>query len=178
MKKIISLILTAVLILSLTACGGEANPEQVITRAATEPVTETAAPETEAAEAPFGFEAEGVLLVPGEAFDAGLLPEAESIYEVPSCAFEGNDKVYSYGTFEVTTGVDGTGECIRSIYLLDPNLTTPEGLALGDDVQTVREKLGSDCEEDGTALIYHRGSTDLYLILQGDTVAGIEYRVK
>lgn len=184
MKKLFVLLLAAALLVSLSACGGAPASEQVITRATEAPAAETEAPvqEAEAVEAPgvnqpYGFLAEGVNLVPGAAFDASQLPEASSTYEVPSCAIEGMDVVYNYDTFEVTTFNDGSGEVIYSIYLIDPNVTTPEGLALGDDVQTVTEKLGDGYEEEGSAYTYHGGDTMLILVIQEDSVASIEYRL-
>lgn len=179
MKKIIAILLCLMLALSLTACG-EAAPEQVITRA-----TEAPAGTVDAAEAveapgvnqPYGFLANGILLVPGTAFDASVLGQASSSYEVPSCAIEGMDVVYNYDSFEVTAFNDGTGEVIYSIYLLDPNVTTPEGVALGDDVEAVVAAYGGDYEEDGTSYTYHAGGTNLVIIFQDSTVASIEYRM-
>lgn len=181
MKKLVIVLLTALMLLSLAACGAPAS-EQVITRATEAPAApEAPAEETEAAaDAPnkvYGFLAEGVNLVPGAAFDPSRLSEAGSVYEVPSCAIEGTDVVYNYGAFEVTTFNDGTDEIIYSIYILDPNVTTPEGIALGDDAQSVVSALGAGYEEEGTAYTYRGGKTMLCLIMQNDTVASIEYRL-
>lgn len=181
MKKLFVLFLAVMMIMSLAACGGSGADEQMITRATETPAAETEAP-AESAEAPganqtYAFLAEGVSLVPGASFDASRLPEASSTYEAPSCAVEGMNTVYNYGAYEVTTFDEGNGEIIYSIYLLDPNITTPEGLALGDDVQTAVELLGEDYEEDGTAYTYRGGETMLCLIMEGDTVASIEYRL-
>lgn len=182
MKKIIALVLTALMVLSLAACGGEAAPEQVITRATEAPTEAAEAAETVAVEAPgagqpFGFQANGTLLVPGAAFDESRLGQASSTYEVPSCAIEGMDIVYNYDSFEVTAFNDGTGETIYSIYLLDPNVTTPEGIALGDDVDAVVAALGTDYVEDGSSYTYTIGDTSLVIIFQDNTVASIEYRL-
>lgn len=194
MKKFALVLLAALLVFGMTACGTAENPnlDQMITRApetepaqqqttaATEP-EETADGQETAAPAPalteLAFVADGVKLIPGEAFDASKLPEAASVYEVPSCAIEGTDNVYNYETFEVTAFNDGTGEVIYSVYLIDPNVTTPEGLALGDDVQTVVDLYGESYEVDGTAYVYTCGDVVLSIIIQGDTVASIEYRL-
>ncbi len=114
-------------------------------------------------------------LTPGEAFDASALPDADDVYTVPSCAVEGSDNVYNYTTFEVTAYDAGDGEVTYSIYLIDPNITTPEGLALGDGVDKVTELYGDGYEQDGTAMIYTRGETKLSIILQDDVVVSIEY---
>lgn len=181
MKKLIVLLLAAMMVVSLAACGGAPAEEQVITRATeapTDPVeTEEAEVEAPGENQPYGFSADGVLLVPGAAFDASQLPEAASTYEVPSCAIEGMDIVYNYGAYEVTAFNDGTGETIYSIYLIDPNLTTPEGVALGDDVETVVAALGDNYVEDGTAYTYTSGDTILFVLFEEGSVASIEYRL-
>lgn len=185
MKKTIAIFLAAILLLSLAACGKEEDqtPQQItistapreetaVTEAAP---TETAAASNDAGE--FAFVWEGVTLVPGADFDASALPEAASVYTVPSCAIEGTDNVYNYEAFEVTAFDTGSGESIYSVYLLDPNITTPEGLALGDPVSRVTELYGEDYATEGTAMVYTGGNTRLYVITGGDAVVSIEYRL-
>lgn len=193
MKKLIALMLCLLMVLSLAACGGEEPAdEQMITRPAEE--TEAAAPEAEAevpdetqaqAEVPaqseaagkYTFTVDGVELVPGAPFDPSVLSDYDSVYEVPSCAIEGTDNLYSYGTYELTAFNDGTGEVIYSILLLDPNITTNEGLALGDGADKALEIYGDSYEEQGTSWVYTGEKGLLILIIQGDTVASIEYRM-
>lgn len=184
MKKLIAILLAMMLVLSLAACGAEEEPnaDLVITRAAEEDVAAEVQPEAEAeepvvADGVFSFTASGVELIPGEAFDAAALGEAASVYTVPSCAIEGTDNVYNYETFEVTAYDDGTGEVVYSIYFLDPNLTTTEGLALGDDAAKVVELYGEDFAEEGASYVYTRTNTQLHVIFQNDAVTSIEYRL-
>ena len=183
MKKLIAMMLALVMVLALAACGGDdsAADDMVITR---DPQNNVDAPEQEATDAAadetkkaYVFEADGVKLVPGAAFDPSVLPEASAVTEVPSCAIEGTDNVYNYDTFEITAYDDGTGEVIYSIYFIDPNLTTPEGLALGDDVARMEELYGTDYTQEGTAYIYTAEGTMLNIIVQNDTVNSIEYRM-
>ena len=180
MRKLIALMVVLVMVFAMTACGSnaEVNEDLVITRA-TE-VTEAAEEEVsggEASAATYSFTAEGVELIPGADFDPAVLPEASSLYQVPSCAIEGTDNVYNYETFEITAYNDGTGEVIYSIYILDPNITTPEGLALGDGVDRVVELYGDGYVVSGTAYEYSSEGTMLSMIIQGDAVASIEYRM-
>ena len=192
MKKLFALMLAVMLVLSLAACGSNevANPELVITRAPeadtkeTEaPVEATEAPAVEATEAPvaeelYFFVYEGVEIIPGAAFDPAALPEAESLYTVPSCALEGTDNVYNYGGFEVTAFAENGSEFVYSVYLMDPNIATAEGLALGDEMSKVLQLYGEDYAEEGAAIVYTRGETMLYIIAQDDVVISIEYRWK
>lgn len=179
MKKMIVFLLAAVMLLSLAACSGEQKPDADDTT--TEPSVEDQQTTTEGApaedEGVYSFTAEGVELVPGAPFDPAVLPEADSIYQVPSCAIEGTDNVYSYGAYEVTAYDDGTGEVIYSVYLIDANTSTPEGLYLGDDLARVTELYGSDYTQNDTELVYTKGTTTLRLILDSDCVISIEYRM-
>ena len=204
MKKAIAITICLLLILSLAACGGKTDggSEQLITRSAAETApaaentpaetaapaaentpAETAAPtETQAPEAPaaslghYVFISDGVSLLPGEPFDPAALPEAQSVYEVPSCAIEGTDNVYTYNAFELTAFNDGSGEIIYSILLTDPNTTTPEGLALGDTLEKMESLYGTGYTKEGNGITYTGDGQLLCIIAQGDTVASIEYR--
>lgn len=183
MKKLTAILLALVLVLSLAACGAEENPNEdlVITRAPEAEGTEAPAEGGEEApaadEGMFTFQFEGVELIPGAAFDPAALRDATSVYEVPSCAIEGTDNVYNYDTFEITAYDDGTGEVIYSIYFLDSSLTTTEGLALGDDEAKVTELYGEDYEVDGTAYVYTRTDSQLFVIVENGSVVSIEYRM-
>lgn len=183
MKKLIVMLLALAMVLCLTACGAEEenNADLVITRAAKDDVEETqGAAESEAPVAAggvFAFAVNGVELIPGEPFDAAALGTAASVFQVPSCAIDGTDNVYNYETFEVTAFDDGSGEVIYSVLFIDPNLTTAEGLALGDSAAKAVELYGEDYTEEGTARIYTRNNTQLYLILQNDAIISIEYRL-
>ena len=181
MRKLIAVLAMLVLIFALGACGADAesNEELMITRGteAVEAVQEETQAEAVAEAKVYSFVAEGVELIPGADFDPAVLPEAASLYTVPSCAIEGTDNVYNYETFEITAFNDGTGEVIYSIYIIDPNITTPEGLALGDGLDRVVELYGDGYEVSGTAYDYSSAGTMLSIIVQGDTVASIEYRM-
>lgn len=183
MKKIFAIALALAMILSLAACG-EQETEQTVETTGT-PAVETTVPavqeETTEPQAqvqdedPFSLTFEGVPLVPGTAYDAAVLPEPLSVYQVPSCAIEGTDNVYSFEALEITAFDNGTGEVIYSIVLVDPNAATDEGLMLGDTLEKVIELYGEAYEQVGNSLVYTRGGTTLTLILQGDYVVDIEF---
>ena len=147
---------------------------------------DTAAPETTAApevteapvavQDPFCFTFEGVALTPGTVYDAAALPEPISVYQVPSCAIEGTDNLYDYGTVEVTAFNDGDGEIIYSVYIKDANTPTDEGLYIGDTLEQVSSIYGTDRTENGNELVYTAGKTLLVIIVENDTVTSIEFR--
>lgn len=129
------------------------------------------------AEGAFRFAYEGVTLTPGEDFDASALGEYVELSTVPSCAFDGKDNVYNYGVFELTAHIEGDKERVYSIYFVDSNLFTAEGLSLGDTVDDMKSIYGEDCAVEETSYIYTRGETSLIVIAQDDTVVSIEYRM-
>ena len=179
------LLLIPLMLTALVACS-EKTPSVIPSsptsgQNTTEPTSEATQPEdttADTAEELFFFQYEGVKLIPGADFDPTVLPEADSIFEVPSCAIEGTDNVYSYPPFELTAYNDGTGEVIYSIFFIDPNITTDEGLALGDDVAKVIELYGEDYIAEGTAYIYTGANTILSILVQNDTVTSIEFRME
>ena len=128
-------------------------------------------------EGAFSFLYEGVTLTPGEVFDQSVLGKYSKVSEVPSCAFDGNDKVYNYEMFELTAYIDEKEERIYSIYFIDPNLPTTEGLRKGDTVDDMKSLYGEDYEMVGTSYDYTRGDTVLSIITQNDVVVSIEYRL-
>lgn len=185
MKKIFALALAILMLLCLAACnqtsgddvpqitiGAQQNDSDKTPESNTSEATDDAQ-----ADAVYAFLYEGITLQPGTPFDASALPEPASTYTVPSCALEGTDNVYNYETFEVTAYDEGKGEFIYSVYILDPNLTTPEGLALGDTLDKVTALYGDGYTQESTSYTYTAGNTMLVIILQNDTIASIEYRM-
>lgn len=141
---------------------------------------ESDAPEqekSEGEEGAFSFLYEGATLTPGEIFDPSVNGGYKEVSEVPSCAFEGSDRVYNYEAFELTAYIGEDGEHIYSIYFMDSNLPTTEGLHLGDTVDDMKSLYGEAYEAEGTAYTYKRGETLLIIITRDDTVVSIEYRL-
>lgn len=125
----------------------------------------------------FSFVYEGATLVPGELVDHSALPKCSDVAEVPSCAFGGNDKVYNFDLFELTAYFDEDEERVYSIYFIDPNLPTTEGLRLGDTVDEMKSLYGEGYAAEGTSCTYTRGETSLIIITKNDIVVSIEYRL-
>lgn len=187
MKKLICLILSLLLLVSLAACGGAETPEgpQNFGNDTPAPTGDTAADQQEETEEGFYFLYEEIKLIPGVIFDETLLPEYNDKYEVESCANQGTDNVYSYDTFELTAYSGNTdptsssykGEVIYSIYLIDPNTPTTEGLYVGDTRVDVEKLYGTDYVEEDGEVIFTKGATQLRLIIEDDVVSSIEYRM-
>lgn len=187
MKKLLAFILAALMIFSLIGCEtndpAASNDPAATTVPAADDTTaaadETTAPqqtEAQTAEEAFSFTFEDVELIPGQIFDASALPEPASLYQVPSCAIDGTDNVYNFGTIEVTAFHDGTREIIYSVYIIDANTPTAEGLYIGDTLDMVVSAYGEDYMKEGNQVTYQKGDTLLIVILDGDYVRSIDFR--
>ncbi len=174
MKKLMLILLAGAMVLSLAACGEEKTPggtDLPQQTTASKETTETTAPKEEA----FAFHAGNAVIVPGTPFDPSVLPATSNVYTIPSCAFQGTDNVYNYGSYEIIAYNEGDGEVVYSIYFIDANLTTPEGLAIGDEAAKVTQLYGEGTVNENE-ITYRKGDTLLIVILDGDFVASIEYR--
>lgn len=175
MKKLIPLLLVVLL---LTACttAPQGNPDLQITRGTepqgTEEVTTTTTASTQEEE--FFFMAGDVTVIPGTPFDATKV-SYEDVYEVPSCAGEGTDKVYMTASYEITAFHDGKSEVTYCVSFVTPDAKTPEGLCLGDDMAKAATLYGQ-YEQDGNAWIFTRGNTQLWVIGENDVITSIELR--
>ena len=103
------------------------------------------------------------------------LGEADSYFESPSCAFEGIDKTYTYGSIEVDTYPMEEKDYISAIVFKDDSVTTLEGVGIGDSVDKVKEVYGADGKGEGGMLVYMKDGMKLCFIIQDDAVAAIEY---
>ncbi len=182
MKRKMMILLAALVTVSvLTACGEKDpvptgdNSDTTKPSAAQPNATGTVPGNTDTPE--YYFMAGTVKLVPGEKFDAAALPAPNTTFEVPSCAFEGTDKVYNYETYEVTAFNDGKNELIYSVYLIEPTVKTPEGLAVGDDAAEIKKLYGDPKQVNGNEWVYTNGKVDIFIIVNNETVMSIEYRM-
>lgn len=100
------------------------------------------------------------------------LPAYRSTFTGQSCAFEGEDVVYFFSGFQITTNViDGVSR-ITAIKIEDDTVKTPQGLYIGmpeaDAISTFPALAAADWNlEDGTAL--------LSVTITDGTVYGITY---
>lgn len=191
MKKIISMLLVLILALSLAACGGETQNETptnpVQTEAPATPdvdgeVEETEAPveETEAPAAAadaFVFSYNGVT-IPMNASAADILAQLGdpmSYTEEASCAFEGLDKTYYYGSFYLQTYPMGDEDFVYCVWLVDDSVTTDEGIYIGASQAEVEGVYGADGFNGSNAYIMTRGESKLTVIMKDGAVSSIQY---
>jgi hypothetical protein len=190
MKKMSAIFACAALAMLLCACGssdsgndsstGTGNTETVTGTDASSGGAENTETGTETvAETPSGyyFTLNGVIITANAEMApiAEALGEPTSYFESESCAFQGLDKVYTYGSVVISTyPVDGV-DYVYTIELKDDTVETPEGLCIGSTKDDVTAAYGTATTESDTALSYEKDDCVLAFIFDGDSVANITY---
>ena len=170
----IALTLTAA---SLAACSGGGNTTTAATTTAATTQGTTASQSAEATGYTFTYK--GVTM--GMNTDASVidgLGDYKEKTETPSCAFEGNDNQYYYGSFYLCTGSDGDNEVITSIWFADDTVETDEGVCIGDSSEKVAEIYGEDGFNGTNAYVYDKDFCRLTFIISDGTVSDITYVYK
>ncbi|MCF0142651.1 MAG: hypothetical protein HUJ75_04670 [Parasporobacterium sp.] len=183
MKKILCLVLVLTLgVLTLAGCGGSKET----------PATEAQANEQQGGNGAQGGEAqapaaEGFVFsyngtqIPMTAEAAPVLEalgEAKSVQETASCAFEGMDKQYFYGSFYVTAGSYNGKDVFTALWFADDSVSTAEGLCIGDSKEKAEQLYGADGFNGTNAYIYEDDTTNLTIIITDDAVSSIQYTGK
>ena len=166
MKKLLIFALTACLVFSLAACSaGTANETQGSTAAGT---TEPAVNEAFV----FTYNGTKIQLHANMAPILAALGEPKSYTESASCAFEGLDKTYYYGSLYIQTNPAPQGDRIGAVWFADDSITTPEGVYIGADRATVEKAYGSFS---GDACTLDRDGQRLMILLTDGAVSSIQY---
>lgn len=114
-------------------------------------------------------------MTPGAVFSRDIFGQEESYSEVPSCAGQGTDKVYNYGSYEITAYQERDEEKIYSVYFIDDQITTTEGVKISDDSSVMFEKYGDNYEQTGNQYKYTSGNVELAFIVENDFITSITY---
>lgn len=123
------------------------------------------------------FVYEGTEIVMGENMAGTLeaLGEPLNVFEAPSCAFEGIDRIYYYPGFEISTYPQGDEDFILSLTLADDSVTTPEGVYLGMTAEEVEAEYGVSTSDNANLLSYKKDGTELAFVLESGVVVDITY---
>lgn len=191
MKKLAIMLLAVLLIMNLAACGTTNNSDE--TTSGLEGTTsapaadantsdETTAPvETQASAAgEFSFTYNGVTIAfhapAGPIVDA--LGEPMSYTEQASCAFEGLDKTYYYGSFYLDTYPMGEEDFVYGWWFADDSVTTQEGIYIGASQADVEATYGADTFNGANSYIVEQGEGTLTVIVEDGVVTSIQYGIK
>ena len=172
MKKI-GIALAIIIIIVLVVVGVvflNKQPEQTSSTENAE-IQETSTP----AEDVYTFKSGETIIPLGAEYSSLNLGEAKDYYEVQSCAFDGMDKIYTFDHYEVHTYPDAGTDKVLSVYFLDDQVTTTDGVKIGDSIDTMTEKYGSDYDQLDTQYTYSKGQTQLKFIVENNIITSIEY---
>lgn len=183
MQKAAALLLVFLLSLTLlAACGGNGS-SAVGNSGSTSPAAGQSAGSASGANAGtganmFAFSYKNTAITPGVQMEPLLagLGEPLDIFEAPSCAFDGVDKIYYYPGFMVNTyPVDGVDH-VLSVVFQDDSVKTDEGVYLGMTKAEVEAAYGAGTLNDiGNLLTYKQGNSELVFLLEGEEVIDISY---
>lgn len=104
-----------------------------------------------------------------------LLGEPVSYTEQTSCAFDGVDKTYCYGSFYISTYPDEDGDRIQALWFADDTVTTQEGIKIGDTKAQVEEAYGGEWDSSTGQMILQGSTSKLSILLTEGIVTSIQY---
>jgi len=155
MKRIVFLFLAAVVLLGLAGCGETEVPEENLS------VTYQKVPICIGAEA-------GPILE--------KLGQPKSCTEEPSCAFDGMDKTYYYGSFYLSTcPIDGR-DYIYNLWFVDDTVATEEGIRIGSTFAQVEDLWGPEAF-DGNSFVRTKGQSRLVIRMEAGMVRSVLYEM-
>lgn len=136
-----------------------------------------AAPEAPAGQDTLAFIYNGVEIAPHA--DAApvieALGEPKSYTEETSCAFEGLDKTYYYGSFYLATYPMDGKDSIYTIWFADDTVTTAEGIRIESPQSQVEEAYGADSFNGTNSYVITQGQSRLVILIAEGAVSGIRY---
>lgn len=172
MKKTI-ILLFLISCLTLSSCGNEAADSTSSDPQGTNQKTEDLSVQNTG----YTFQTNGVTVV----IDAKAAPiiealgEPASYFEAESCAYQGMDKLYTYGSYEINTyEKDGT-DYISSVRLMDDTVQTQEGVSLFMTMEDMTSAYGSDYAEEQGMYVYEKDGMKLKFIITDNEIVSIEY---
>lgn len=128
------------------------------------------------AESTYSVKYDGVEIVPGTEFNADNIKKEAIFSEIPSCAFNGTDKVYTYDNAEITVATINGKDTVYSVYFIDDGIETSEGVKITDTKDKMIEKYGTEYKEElGNQFTYTKGNVELSFNVENDIVVGIVY---
>ena len=155
MKKVIAIILAVTFLCLLCGCDGGGTPQ---------PKSYTATVKN--VKVKIDADATQILQSLGEWTTYG---------ESPSCAFEGLDKIYGYGAFDILTYPSNGKDYVSGIYLNDDSFATEEGIAVGADKEAVIKAYGEPDSQSDTYLRYEGEGMSLTFLLKNNRVSSVQY---
>ena len=158
MKRISLFLLAAIMLLSLVGCGStDIDPQ----------------------EENFAFTYNGTKITLGAeaAPIIDALGEPRSYTEEPSCAFEGMDKTYYYGSFYLSTYPMDGKDYVYNLWFADDGVSTDEGIRIGSTQSQVEDAYGKECFNGTNTFVLTNGQSRLVILIEDGKISSIRYEV-
>lgn len=176
MKKTIFVLLLAAGFCFMTSCDTTESKETTASDT-TAAITENAPAGTEETEETPATFYTVVELDNGAVFEMGAIADAtvaalgepQSVAEAPSCVHEGNDVLYTYNGFTLTTSPDANGNArIQEIALTSDAVSFVGGLSIGSDKAAVESVFGTEYTENFGVLTFTLDGATVSIVLDED----------
>ncbi len=177
MKKLICTLM--LLCLVLTACGGNdattgTQPSQNNSTASTNSA-QSGTNTPVASGYVFTYKEVSIQMNAEASTIVAALGEPKSYTEETSCAFDGLDKTYYYGSFYMQTYPLAGKDYVYSLWIVDDSVTTPEGLYIGAPQAQVEQVFGTDGYNGSNAFILVKDACQLTIIITDGVISSIQY---
>ena len=181
LKNFIIVAVLAALCLIQVGCGSESKKETESAGGASSSASSESGQEKAAQGDGFALDFNGTQVVLGAEMKpiADKLGEPTKYFESQSCAFQGLDKVYTYGGVTIRTYPDKEVDYVLSIELKDDSVSTVEGISIGDAKDKVKKAYGDAASSTDTSDVFEKGGSKLSFIYGNDgNVSSIVYELK
>ena len=158
MKRISLFLLAAIMLLSLVGCGStDIDPQ----------------------EENFSFTYNGTKITLGAeaAPIIDALGEPRSYTEEPSCAFEGMDKTYYYGSFYLSTSPLNGKDFVYSFWFADDSVATEDGIRIGSTQEQMETIFGANCFNGTNTYMQSKGESKVVYLLEDGLIKSIQYEL-
>lgn len=178
MKKLFAILLSVCLLLSLAACGGETAPADNSNAGNAGNAAQSAAP-SYTKDQNFSFTYKGTEITLHAAAEpiVAALGEPVKYTESTSCAFDGLDKSYYYGSFYLETYPTDGKDFVSGWWFADDSITTAEGVYIGATQAEVEKAYGTEGYNGSNAYTVTKEAGTLTIILEDGAVSSIQYAI-
>ena len=105
------------------------------------------------------------------------LGEPLGVFEAPSCAFDGIDRIFSFPGVQIHTYPDGDLDFVHTISIRDDSVTTMNGIFLGSSWEDVLAAYGDVYQQEFGMFTFTMGRTTLSFFIEDEMVVGITYEL-
>lgn len=163
-KRFLAILAIAAIVTSFTGCGSSSDGET------------TKKAEAGTTTSKYYFEANGTKIHLGDLGEDVLsaLGDANSTFTAVSCAFEGEDHMYMYDSYQITISTVDGKDVVTAISITNDMIGTPEGVKIGSTDAQVTEAMGVTTQESGNYR-FTDGNTTVAIVVKDDEVISINY---